>query len=178
MNTVDAKRVLEAILLCAQQPVASHDLLALFSGLFTATSLQLTLEGIQQEWSGRSVELVHVASGWRFQSRPEICGYFDQLGLNKPPCYSRATLETLAVIAYRQPVSRGDMERIRGVAIASQLLKQLEDRGWIEVVGHRDSIGRPALYATTCHFLDDLGIDSLAGLPFLTSTDLQVTKVD
>lgn len=165
MNTVDARRVLEAVLLCAQQPLALRELAALFHGAVAADSLQLMLEDLQREWSSRCLELVQAASGWRFQSRPEIRKYLDRLAPDKSPRYSRACLETLAVIAYRQPVTRGDMEDIRGVAVNSQLLKQLEERGWIEIIGHRESVGRPALYATTRQFLDDLGIESLAGLP-------------
>ena len=164
MNTVDARRVLEAVLLCAQQPLALRELTSIFHGVLAADSLQLILEELQQEWSSRCLELVQVASGWRFQSRPEIREYLDRLAPEKSPRYSKACLETLAVIAYRQPVTRGDMEDIRGVAVNSQLLKQLEERGWIEVIGHRESVGRPTLYATTRQFLDDLGIESLAGL--------------
>ena len=165
MNTADAKHVLEAVLLCAQQPLALRELVALFDGVFAADSLQVMLEDMQKERSNRCLELVHVASGWRFQSRPEIREYLDRLAPEKSPRYSRACLETLAVIAYRQPVTRGDMEDIRGVAVNSQLLKQLEERGWVEVIGYRENVGRPALYATTRQFFDDLGIESLAGLP-------------
>ena len=124
---------------------------------------------MQDEWTPRGVELVQVASGWRFQSRPEMREYLDRLHPEKPPKYTRATMETLAIIAYRQPVTRGDMEDIRGVTINSLLLKQLEDRGWVEVIGHRETVGRPGLYATTRQFLDDLGLDSLDQLPMLES---------
>jgi len=130
-------------------------------------TLKQLLEELQLEWTGRGVELVCVASGWRFQSRPEMREYLDRLHPEKPPRYSRATLETLAIIAYRQPVTRGDMEDIRGVTISSLIIKQLEDRGWIEVIGHREAPGRPGLYATTKHFLDDLGLASLDQLPLM-----------
>ena len=165
MNTTDAKRVLETALICAQQPLALRDLAALFNGVLAADNLSLMLFELQNDWSDRGVELVHVATGWRFQSRPDMREYLDRLHPEKPPRYSRATLETLAIIAYRQPVTRGDMEDIRGVTINSMLLKQLEDRGWVEVIGHRETVGRPALYATTRRFLDDLGVESLAELP-------------
>lgn len=169
MNTVDAKRILETALICAQQPLPMRDMQVLFQDAVGADTLRSLLEELQLEWSQRGVELVQVASGWRFQSRPEMREYLDRLHPEKPPKYSRATLETLAIIAYRQPVTRGDMEDIRGVAINSQLLKQLEDRGWVEVIGHRETVGRPALYATTRQFLDDLGLASLDGLPPLES---------
>jgi len=171
MNTTDAKRVLETALICAQQPLPLRDMGVLFNGVLTADSLKLVLEELQNDWSGRGVELVHVATGWRFQSRPQMREYLDRLHPEKPPRYSRATLETLAIIAYRQPVTRGDMEDIRGVTINSMILKQLEDRGWVEVIGHRETVGRPALYATTRQFLDDLGIESLDQLPVMDSTN-------
>lgn len=167
MNTTDAKRVLETALICAQQPLALRELGVLFNGELTADRLKMVLLELQQDWHGRGMELLQVASGWRFQSRPEMREYLDRLHPEKPPRYSRATLETLAIIAYRQPVTRGDMEDIRGVTINSLLLKQLEERGWIEVIGHRESVGRPALYATTRQFLDDLGVQSLADLPVM-----------
>ncbi|MES2510866.1 MAG: SMC-Scp complex subunit ScpB [Pseudomonadota bacterium] len=165
MNTTDAKRVLETALICAQQPLPLREMGVLFNGALTADSIKLALEELQNEWAGRGAELVHVATGWRFQSRPQMREYLDRLHPEKPPRYTRATLETLAIIAYRQPVTRGDMEDIRGVTINSLILKQLEDRGWVEVIGHRETVGRPALYATTKQFLDDLGVDSLDQLP-------------
>ena len=168
MNTTDAKRVLETALICAQQALPLREMGVLFNGALTADSLKLLLEELQTDWSGRGVELVHVASGWRFQSRPQMREYLDRLHPEKPPRYSRATLETLAIIAYRQPVTRGDMEDIRGVTINSVLLKQLEDRGWVEVIGHKETVGRPALYATTRQFLDDLGLESLSELPAMS----------
>jgi segregation and condensation protein B len=169
MNTTEAKRILETALICAQQPMPVRDLRVLFNDSLGADTIKTLLEELQQEWSGRGVELVCVATGWRFQSRPEMREYLDRLHPEKPPRYSRATLETLAIIAYRQPVTRGDMEDIRGVTISSLIIKQLEDRGWIEVIGHREAPGRPALYATTKHFLDDLGLASLDQLPVMDS---------
>jgi len=167
MNTVDAKRVLETALICAQQPMPMREMRALFDDELGADTLKALLLDIQLDWTQRGVELVSVATGWRFQSRPEMRYYLDRLHPEKPPRYTRATLETLAIIAYRQPVTRGDMEDIRGVTISSQIIKQLEDRGWVEVIGHRETVGRPALFATTKHFLDDLGIESLDQLPLL-----------
>ena len=165
MNTVDAKRVLETALICAQQPLPLKDMGVLFNGALALDSIKLALDDLQNEWCSRGVELVQVASGWRFQSRPQMREYLDRLHPEKPPRYTRATLETLAIIAYRQPVTRGDMEDIRGVTINSLILKQLEDRGWVDVIGHRETVGRPALYATTKLFLDDLGVTSLDELP-------------
>ncbi len=167
MNTTDAKRVLETALICAPQALPVRELEVLFDGAIAADTLKRLLAELQDDWAGRGVELVQVASGWRFQSRPEMRAYLDKLQPEKTPRYTRATLETLAIIAYRQPVTRGDMEDIRGVTINSVLLKQLEDRGWIEVIGHRETVGRPALYATTRQFLDDLGLQSLDQLPTL-----------
>ena len=167
MNSVDAKRILETALICAQQPMAVKELCALFDDHLGSDSIKALLSDLQLEWAKRGVELVSVANGWRFQSRPEMRHYLDRLHPEKPPRYTRATLETLAIIAYRQPATRADMEDIRGVTINSQLLKQLEDRGWIEVIGHREAVGRPALFATTRQFLDDLGLESLDQLPML-----------
>ena len=167
MNTADARRVLETALICTQQPLTVRELRVLFNDELGADTLKDLLADLQNEWAQRGVELVCVASGWRFQSRPSMREYLDRLHPEKPPRYSRAALETLAIIAYRQPVTRGDMEDIRGVTINSQILKQLEDRGWVEVIGHREAAGRPALYATTRQFLDDLGLASLDQLPEL-----------
>ena len=167
MNTVDAKRVLETALICASQPVEIRDLRLLFDDALGSDTLKGLLLELQQDWSHRGVELVQVATGWRFQSRPEMRAYLDRLHPEKPPRYSRATLETLAIIAYRQPVTRGDIENIRGVTVNSLIIKQLEERGWVEVIGHREAIGRPALLATTRQFLDDLGLHSLDQLPVL-----------
>jgi segregation and condensation protein B len=169
MNTADAKRVLETALICTQQPLTVRELRVLFSDELGADTLKDLLGELQNDWAQRGVELVCVATGWRFQSRPDMREYLDRLHPEKPPKYSRAVLETLAIIAYRQPVTRGDMEDIRGVTINAQILKQLEDRGWVEVIGHREAVGRPGLYATTRQFLDDLGIASLDQLPELQS---------
>ena len=167
MNTAQAKRVLETALLTAGQPLSLRDLRVLFDDALGADTLRLMLQDLELEWVGKGLELTRVASGWRFQSRPELRVYLDRLHPEKPPKYTRAVLETLAIIAYRQPVTRGDMEDIRGVTIGSHIIKQLEDRGWVEVIGHRESVGRPALYATTRQFLDDLGLASLDQLPAL-----------
>ena len=173
MNTTDAKRVLETALICASQPLTVREMGTLFDEAVSADTLKLLLAELQKEWTGRGVELVPVASGWRFQSRPEMRPFLDRLHPEKPPKYSRAAMETLAIIAYRQPVTRGDMEDIRGVTINSLILKQLEDRGWIEVIGHRETVGRPALFATTRQFLDDLGLASLNQLPPLEASEVQ-----
>ena len=165
MNTQDAKRVLETALICAQQPLSLPALRALFEDQVGNDTLKGLLDELVLDWQGRGVELVPLASGWRLQSRPEMREFLDRLNPEKPPKYSRAVLETLAIVAYRQPVTRGDIEDIRGVAVGTPIVKQLEDRGWIEAIGHREAPGRPALYATTRHFLDDLGIASLDQLP-------------
>lgn len=171
MNTAQAKRVLETALLTAGQPLSIRDLRVLFDDALGADTLRQLLQDLQLEWAQGGLELVCVASGWRFQSRPEMREFLDRLHPEKPPKYTRAALETLAIIAYRQPVTRGDMEDIRGVTINSQILKQLEDRGWVEVIGHRETVGRPGLYATTRQFLDDLGLASLDQLPLLAQVD-------
>jgi segregation and condensation protein B len=173
MNTQEAKIVLETALICAQEPLRLGDLRKLFADDISADTVRTLLEGLQADWSGRGVELVALATGWRFQSKPAMRGYLDRLHPEKPPKYSRAVLETLAIIAYRQPVTRGDIEEIRGVTVNTQVVKQLEDRGWIEVIGHRDVPGRPALYATTKQFLDDLGLTALDELPALDSPPAQ-----
>ena len=173
MNTADARRVLETALICTQQPLTVRELRVLFGDELGADTIRELLGELQNEWAQRGAELVCVATGWRFQSRPEMREYLDRLHPEKPPKYSRAVMETLAIIAYRQPVTRGDMEDIRGVTINTQILKQLEDRGWVEVIGHREAVGRPALYATTRQFLDDLGLASLDQLPELQSPSQQ-----
>ncbi len=174
MNTAEAKRVLETALLCAQEPLSLNDLKKLYcSDHVDAVSsigtdeIRAMLDLLRQEWADKGVEIVDLSSGWRFQSRPEMKLYLDRLNPEKPPKYSRATLETLAIIAYRQPVTRGDIEEIRGVTVNSQTLKLLEDRGWIESIGQRDVPGRPGLLATTRQFLDDLGLASIDQLPTL-----------
>jgi segregation and condensation protein B len=174
MNTVDAKRILETALICSPQPLTVRDLRVLFNDELGADTVKSLLESLQQDWTQGGVELVQVASGWRFQSRPELREYLDRLHPEKPPKYTRAAMETLAIIAYRQPVTRGDMEDIRGVTINSLVIKQLEDRGWVEVIGHRETVGRPALFATTRQFLDDLGLSSLDQLPTLDSPAAQI----
>jgi segregation and condensation protein B len=174
-NTDEAKSVLETALLCAREPLTLHSMKKLFvdvdeqgrplgEGVET-DRIKLMLEELRHDWQDRGVELVSLATGWRFQSRPEMKIYLDRLSPEKPPKYSRATMETLAIIAYRQPVTRGDIEEIRGVTVNSQTIKMLEDRGWIDVIGHREVIGRPALLGTTKQFLDDLGLNSLSQLP-------------
>jgi segregation and condensation protein B len=169
MNTQDAKRVLETALVCADRPLGLRELGALFADEVGADTLRNLLDELRRDWSDRGVELVMLASGWRFQSRPQMREYLDRLHPEKPPKYSRAALETLAIIAYRQPVTRGDIEDIRGVTVASQIIKQLEERGWIESIGFREAPGRPALLATTRQFLDDLGLPGLEALPLLHS---------
>ena len=167
MNTQDAKRVLETALICAQAPLSLREMRALFDDQVGPDTLRSMLDELTRDWEGRGVELVALATGWRFQSRPEMREYLDRLNPEKPPRYSRAVMETLAIVAYRQPVTRGDIEDIRGVTVSSQIVKQLEDRGWIEAIGYREAPGRPALYATTRQFLDDLGLASLDQLPAL-----------
>ncbi len=177
MMTAQAKRVLETALLTAGQPLSMRDLRVLFDDQLGSDTLKLMLQELELEWATKGLELIHVASGWRFQSRPELRSYLDRLHPEKPPKYTRAVLETLAIIAYRQPVTRGDMEDIRGVTIGTQIIKQLEDRGWVEVIGHRETVGRPSLFATTRQFLDDLGLDSLDQLPLLTQSDPQMSAL-
>jgi segregation and condensation protein B len=160
-----ALRILETALLCGQQALSMRDMATLFQDTLGEDEIRALLAELETEWQTKGIELVQVATGWRFQSRPDMREYLDRLHPEKPPRYTRATLETLAIIAYRQPVTRGDMEDIRGVTINSLLLKQLEDRGWVEVIGHREAPGRPALFATTKQFLDDLGLSSLGDLP-------------
>lgn len=169
MNMAEAKQVLETALICSQQPLQVREMRTLFEDALGADTVKGLLEELKDDWATKGVELVAVATGWRFQSRPAMRVYLDRMHPEKPPRYTRATLETLAIIAYRQPVTRGDMEDIRGVTISSLLIKQLEDRGWVEVIGHREAAGRPALYATTKQFLDDLGLESLDQLPLLES---------
>ncbi|WP_406624882.1 SMC-Scp complex subunit ScpB [Acidovorax sp. SDU_ACID1] len=178
MNTVDAKRVLETALICAPQPVSIRELRTLFDDALGSDTVKTLLLELQQDWALRGVELVQVATGWRFQSRPEMREYLDRLHPEKPPRYTRAALETLAIIAYRQPVTRGDIEDIRGVTVNSLIIKQLEDRGWVEVIGHRETVGRPALFATTRQFLDDLGLQSLDQLPTLEDPGVQASMFE
>jgi segregation and condensation protein B len=171
MNNTEAKKILEAALLCAHEPLSINDLEKLYiepddnERVVDTECIRRMLEELSQDWTHKGIEIVSFASGWRFQSRPGMKIYLDRLNPNKPPKYPRATLETLAIIAYRQPVTRGDIEEIRGVTVSSHTIKLLEDRGWIESIGHRDVPGKPALFATGKQFLDDLGIGSLAQLP-------------
>ena len=168
MNTSEAKRVLETALICAAAPMDLREMRALFDEQLGLDSLRNLLDEMARDWQGRGVELVTLASGWRLQSRPEMRQYLDRLHPEKPPRYSRAAMETLAIVAYRQPVTRGDIEDIRGVTVSTQIVKQLEDRGLIETIGYREAPGRPGLYATTRQFLDDLGLASLDQLPPIT----------
>src|SRR5690606_8769438 len=174
MNIAEAKKVLETALLCAHERFSINDMKKLYvetegceedDWLNVADEIRLMLDELQDDWADKGIEVVHLSTGWRFQSRPEMKVYLERLNPEKPPRYSRATMETLAIIAYRQPVTRGDIEEIRGVAVNSQTVKMLEERGWSDAIGHRDVPGRPALFATTRQFLDDLGSTSLDQLP-------------
>lgn len=165
LNPPDAKRILEAALLASQEPVSPTELKRLFDGEVGVDAIRKLLAELADDWKGRAVELVSLSSGWRFQTRPEFQPYLERLNPERAPRYSRAVMETLAIIAYRQPVTRGDIEDVRGVGVSSQIIQALESRGWIDVVGHRETPGRPALYATTTKFLDDLGLRSLEELP-------------
>ncbi|HSA70849.1 MAG TPA: SMC-Scp complex subunit ScpB [Burkholderiales bacterium] len=165
LNPPEAKRILEAALLASQEPVSAIDLKRLFDDELGVDTIRSLLAELADEWRGRAVELVSLSSGWRFQTRPEFQPYLERLLPERPPRYSRAVMETLAIIAYRQPVTRGDIEDVRGVGVSTQIIQALETRGWIDVVGHRETPGRPALYATTTKFLDDLGLRSLEELP-------------
>ncbi|TAK86921.1 MAG: SMC-Scp complex subunit ScpB [Aquabacterium sp.] len=167
LNPQDAQCVLEAALMCAHQPMTVREMRQLFDDTMSADTVLSLLAELGTRWDGRGVELRQTAHGWRFQTRAEIQPHLDRLNPEKPPKYSRATLETLAIIAYKQPVTRGDIEAIRGVTVSSNIVKQLEERGWVEVIGHREAPGRPGLYATTKQFLDDLGLASLNELPTL-----------
>jgi segregation and condensation protein B len=172
------KRVLETALLAAASPVPVSDLRRLFEEDPGGDLVRRLLDELAEDWQGRGVELVQTAGGWRFQTRLAYQVYLDRLKQERPPRYSRAVLETLAIIAYRQPVTRGDIEDIRGVVVSSNVLKTLESRGWVDVVGHRDTPGRPGLYATTRKFLEDLGLRSLTELPPLTEIERIMDLVD
>jgi segregation and condensation protein B len=176
-NLKEIKLVLETALLVGQEPLSLHGLKKLFDFELSTDILRKLLEELRQDWTGRGVELVSVASGWRFQARAEYQKYLDRLNPEKPPRYSRAAMETLAIIAYKQPVTRGDIEDIRGVTVSTQVIKTLEERGWIDVVGHRDVPGHPALFATTRQLLDDLGLRSLEELPQLEQTDVNLLAI-
>ena len=165
LNPSDVKRILEAALLASPEPQGLNELKRLFGKEMSTDTLRNLLAELAEEWKGRAVELVNVATGWRFQTTASFQPYIERLSPEKPPKYSRAVMETLAIIAYRQPVTRGDIEDIRGVAVASTIIATLESRGWIDTLGHRETPGRPALYGTTRKFLDDLGLRSLEELP-------------
>lgn len=165
MNTEEAKIVLEAALLCAHEPMSLGDMRKLFDDDVSPDTIRALLGQLQSDWDGRGVQLAALATGWRFQSTSQMAPYLERLNPEKPPRYSRALMETLAIIAYRQPVTRGDIEEIRGVTVSSQLIRTLEERGWVEAIGHRDVLGRPELLGTTRRFLDDLGLRSLSELP-------------
>lgn len=171
MDIQHSKNVLEVALLAAQEPLPTQELAKLFDGEIDHRSLDRVLNELKTDWQTKSVELTLVANGWRFQTKPEYKNYLDKLNPEKTPKYARSVLETLAIIAYKQPVTRGDIEGIRGVTVASDIIKKLEDRGWIEVIGHRDVPGRPSLFATTKDFLNDLGLKNLSDLPALQSAD-------
>ena len=185
-----ARKILETALLCADEPMRIGDLRKLFTDLDEVENdvIKQQLQVLQDEWAEKGLELSELASGWRFQSRPEMQKYLERLNPEKPPKYSRAVMETLAIIAWRQPVTRGDIEDIRGVTVSSQIIKTLEERGWIDVLGHRDAPGRPALLGTTKQFLDDLGLKALddlpvlesgeAGMPDLSGLDMNITAAD
>jgi segregation and condensation protein B len=164
-NIADMKQILEAALLTAGQPLGLDDMLKLFAGRMERTTLRMLLDELKQDWSEKTLELVQVASGYRFQAKSQFSEYILRLSPERQPKYSRAVMETLAIIAYRQPVTRGDIEQIRGVAVNPNVMRQLQERDWIDVVGQREVPGRPSLYATTKHFLDDLNLRSLAELP-------------
>lgn len=164
-NPSETKRILEAALLAAPEPLGITELKRLFESEVSAETIKHLLAELGEDWKGRAVELVSLASGWRFQTRPEFQPFLQRLLPEKPPRYSRAVMETLAIIAYRQPVTRGDIEEVRGVTVSGPIIQVLEARGWIDIVGHRETPGRPALYATTRKFLDDVGLRSLQELP-------------
>ena len=177
-ETGHLKTVLETVLLASQEPLPVAELKKLFDEEVSSDALRRVLEELRRDWQGRGVELVQVASGWRFRARPEYQHYLDRLHPERPPRYSRAVLETLAIIAYRQPVTRGDIEDIRGVVVSPNIIRALEARGWIEVVGHKEVPGRPELLATTRSFLDDLNISSLEELPPLEDLGSLVERSD
>ncbi|MER2504322.1 MAG: SMC-Scp complex subunit ScpB [Azonexus sp.] len=165
MEASQVKKILEAALLAAREPLTLLELSRMFDEELSGETLRKLLDELREEWSARPAELLPLASGWRFRTRAEYLPYLERLNPEKPPRYSRAMLETLAIIAYRQPVTRGDIEEIRGVAVSTNAIRTLEERGWIDAVGHRDTPGRPALFATTKKFLDDLGLRSVSELP-------------
>jgi segregation and condensation protein B len=178
VNTTEAKRILEAALLGSSVALPVQELRKLFDDEVGPDTIRALLEELRADWAERPVQLVALSSGWRFHTRPEYGEYLARLSPEKAPRYSRAVLETLAIIAYRQPVTRGDIEEIRGVTVSPQIIKTLEDRGWIDAIGHRDGPGRPALFGTTRAFLDDLGLVSLEQLPPLEEMDKVMDLAD
>ena len=178
VNTTEAKKILEAALLSSAAPLPLSELRRLFEDQVGVDTIRALLEEMRAEWMDRPVELVASSTGWRFHTRPEYGEYLARLNPEKAPKYSRAVLETLAIVAYRQPVTRGDIEEIRGVAVSAQIIKTLEDRGWIDAIGHREGPGRPALFGTTKAFLDDLGLVSLEQLPPLEQMDTVMDLAD
>ena len=178
VNTTEAKRILEAALLSSTVPLTLGELRKLFDDAIGADTVRALLEEMRADWQDRPVELVALSTGWRFHTRAEYGAYLARLNPEKAPRYSRAVMETLAIIAYRQPVTRGDIEEIRGVAVSPQIIKTLEDRGWIDAIGHREGPGRPALFATTKEFLDDLGLVSLDQLPPLEEIEKVMDLAD
>lgn len=178
MNTEEAKIVLEAALLCAHEPMSLNDMRRLFDDDVSPDTIRALLGQLQSDWDGRGIQLAALATGWRFQSTPQMAPYLERLNPEKPPRYSRALMETLAIIAYRQPVTRGDIEEIRGVTVSSQLIRTLEERGWVEAIGHRDVLGRPELLGTTRRFLDDLCLRSLSELPPLLESGESAEAAD
>lgn len=177
MNTQEAKVVIETALLCAKEPIELSKLKRLFNGYIGCDTIRFLLEELRIDWQTKGLELTVLASGWRFQSRDCMSIYLERLNLERSPKYSRAVMETLAIITYRQPVTRGDIEDIRGVGVNTQILRQLEERGWIEVIGQREVAGRPSLYATTKKFLDDIGLKSLVDLPQLADFSESLQQV-
>ena len=165
IDAVQFKKILEVALLTSPEPLSLAELKKLSDAPVENHTIEKLLEQLAQEYTGSGVELNRVANGWRFRACPEMQPYLNRLNPQKPPRYSRAVMETLAIIVYRQPVTRGDIEEIRGVAVSSQILKTLETRGWIDIVGTRDTPGKPELFATTKQLLDDLNLRSLQELP-------------
>lgn len=179
LNPNEVKIILEAALLAAQEPLPIAELKKMFDDEIDADTLRMLLEELREAWTGRGIELVATASGWRFQTRASLQKFLERIHPERAPRYSRAVLETLAIIAYRQPVTRGDIEGVRGVSVSTEVIRRLEERNWVEVIGHKEVPGRPALYATTKTFLDDLGLRSLEELPPLedVAKSLDLTQI-
>jgi len=178
MDLPRAKRILETALLCAVEPLGVKSLQLLYDDVLDADVISNLLEDLRRDWADSGMELVQTATGWRFQSRADMQPFLEKLNPEKPPRYSRAVMETLAIIAYKQPVTRGEIEAIRGVTVASTVIRSLEERGWIDVVGHRETPGRPALFATTAQFLADLSLPSLQALPPLNEGENPVAALE